>query len=137
MKRMLTFFPLWLAGLVLFATPARSVVEWQTARTVSVDEAFVDLAASPDGQWTFVLTGEGDVRIYTAAGDLADTIHVGGSFDAIASAPRGDKLYLSNRAAGTVQIVELEFVQQIDISGSPSRGDADATVAIVVFEDFQ
>lgn len=137
MKRALTLLMLLICGFVLLTNSAHSTVEWQIVRTMELKQEFVDVAVTPDGRWTFALTAGGDVLIYSAAGKLEDTLKVGGSFDGITSSPGGDKIYLSNRTAGTVQIIAVEFVKEIDTSTAPFKGPADAPVTIAVFNDFQ
>jgi len=126
-----------ICGFVLLTNSAHSTVEWQIVRTMELKQEFVDVAVTPDGRWTFALTAEGDVLIYSAAGKLEDTLHVGGRFDKITSSASGDKIYLSNQKAATLQIIAVEFVKEIDTSSAPFQGPPEARVAIVVFDDFQ
>ena len=46
-------------------------------------------------------------------------------------------LSFSSQTFATVQIAQLEFIQSINIAGSPFKGSEDAPVVIVVFDDFQ
>ena len=96
-----------------------------------------DVTFTLDGRRAYVLTKDGDVRIYSVTGQLEDTLHVGGDFDRIEAAPNGQRLYLTGRAAGTMRLIDLEFVQQFDTRGSPTRGSASARVEIAVFNDFE
>jgi len=121
----------------LLTASAHATVEWQSIQTIEIRKELVAVAVTPDGRWTFALTGNGDVLIYSAAGKLEDTLHVGGAFDGIACSASGDKIYLSNRAAGKVQIVEVEFLKEIDTAGSPFLGPPEAPVKVVVFSEFQ
>ena len=59
------------------------------------------------------------------------------AFDKIASLPRADTLVISSSAKKAVQIVLLEPLYKIDVTGSPFRGPQDARVTIVVFDDYQ
>ena len=121
----------------LLTVSAHATVEWQSIQTIEMRKELVDVAVTPDGRWTFALTGNGDVLIYSAAGKLEDTLHVGGGFDGIACSVSGDRIYLSNRAAGKLQIVEVEFVKEINTAGSPFMGPSEAPVKVVVFSEFQ
>jgi hypothetical protein len=112
-------------------------VEWQSIQTIEIGKKLVDVAVTPDGRLTFALTADGDVLIYSAAGKLQDKVQVGAGFDGIACSATGDKIYLSNRAAGKLQIVEVEFVREINTAGSPFLGPPEAPVTLVVFSDFQ
>jgi len=51
--------------------------------------------------------------------------------------PKEDVLLLTSGKAKTVQIITLDFVQEINVSGSPFKGKVDAPVAVATFNDFQ
>jgi len=125
-----------LMGLLLSA-PSYAEVQMTIARTLSLDEAPVDSALSAGGKYIFVLTDKGTVLVYTADGRLNDTLSVDKSVDSIKAGPREEILLLVSSKTKTVQIAVLEFVQDINIAGSPSKGAADAPVTIVLFTDFQ
>jgi protein-disulfide isomerase len=92
---------------------------------------------SAGGKYLFVLTDKGKVLIYTMDGKLSDTIPVDKSIDSIKTGPREEIILLVSSKKKTVQMAVLDFVQEINISGSPFKGAADAPVAIVLFTDFQ
>ena len=112
-------------------------VEWNLHRTFKTQKAPQDIDVSIDGRWVFVLTEQGEILIYSSNGSLKDTIQVGDTIDEIKAGPREDILFLSSRTDRTVQLITLDFIQQINITGSPFKGPADAPVAIAVFSDFQ
>lgn len=116
---------------------ADAVVEWNRGNTLKLKEPPVDIAVSSRGRWIFVLTQGGKVAIYAADGRLQDTITVGGGIDGIEAGAREDVLLLTNRTAGTVEEIHLEFIQEINTKGSPFKGPADAPVVVCVFTDFQ
>ena len=115
----------------------RAEVEWNLHRTFKTLKVPLDVDVSIDGRWVFVLTDQGEILIYSSNGRLKDTIHVGDTIDEIKAGPREDILFLSSRKDSTVQLITLDFIQQINITGSPFKGPADAPVAIAVFSDFQ
>jgi len=137
-----------LRGMVLFflfsalicsglPAPAAATVEWSQQRVFQTDGAPVDMAVSADGKFTFVLTDAGRVLIYSAQGQEEGSLEVGKSITGIASSPTGDQLFLLDRDNKAVQIVEVEFVQQINTVGAPFKGPADAPVVIALFSDYQ
>ena len=69
--------------------------------------------------------------------ELKDKISVGSHVDGLKVGPEEDILLLTSRKNKTVQILLLDFIQDIDISNSPFKGPADAPVEIAVFSDFQ
>jgi hypothetical protein len=93
--------------------------------------------SSNNGKWIFVLTEKGEILIYTSAGKLEDTISVGKSVEGIKAGPREDVLLLTSGKAKTVQVITLDFIQKINISGSPFKGKAEAPVAVATFNDFE
>jgi hypothetical protein len=119
----------------LASSPA--TVEWNVAGTLNLKEKALDAAISLNGKWIFVLTYEGEILIYSLDGKLKDKISVGKSVESIKVGPREDVLVLTSGKAKTVQIIILDFIQEINVSGSPFKGNADAPVAIATFNDFQ
>jgi protein-disulfide isomerase len=115
-------------------------VEMTIARTLSLEETPVDTALSASGKYIFVLTDKGKVLVYTPDGKLSDTIPVDKSIDSIKPGPPGSReeiLFLVSSKKKTVQLAVLEFVQEINTAGAPSKGVANAPVTIVLFTDFQ
>ena len=112
-------------------------VEWQIINTLTIDGTPLDMAISPDGRFIYVLTEDGNIRIYSAGGTLQDTVAVGPQIDRIKLGPKGEHLIVSSRKNKTLQIISLNFVHNISSSGSPTRGPKDAPVVISVFSDFQ
>jgi DNA-binding beta-propeller fold protein YncE len=117
--------------------PASAAVEWSRQQLLKTDGAPVDIAVSADGKFTFVLTDTGQVLIYSAQGQAEGTLDVGNSFNGIESSPTGDRLFLLDRNSNSVQVVAVEFIQNINASGAPFKGPADAPVVIALFSDFQ
>lgn len=113
---------------------AFSVVNQQDVHLYS--EA-LDLAVSADGQWTFVLTKSGVVSIYSASGNLIQSIKVGKEFDSLEFSALGNRLLLSGSGEKTVKVLSLSLIYDLDYRGSPFKGAANAQVTIAAFDDFQ
>ena len=112
-------------------------VEWNVYKILKLDESPVDVAITPDGRQIFVLTDKGEIVIYSSAGKIEAKINVGKHVDQLKLGPRGDSLILSSGKNKTVEIVTIDFIQKINVSGSPFKGPEDAAVVIAVFDDFQ
>ena len=125
-----------LIGLAISAS-SHAEVEMTVARTLNLEETPVDTAMSAGGKYIFVLTDKGKVLVYNPDGTLSDTIPVDKSVDSIKAGPREEILILINSKKKTVQMAVLDFVQQINVTGSPFKGTADAPVTIALFTDFQ
>jgi sugar lactone lactonase YvrE len=127
-----------LAGLVAaFPAPGEAAVEKNLVNTLSIPGTPVDSAVSGDGNLFFVLTGQGKVYIYEKNGALKDVLSFDGSPDMVTSSPDGNLLYLTDKESGAVQIVSVEYVQEIRTEGNAFKGPVDAPVVIAIFSDFQ
>ena len=128
-----------LAIVALLAIPfqAHAKVEWRIEKSLATGQAPLDVTISPNGQWIFVLTTDGSILIYDSDGNLEDTIAVGGHIDRIQVGPGGEELFATSRKNRTVEVIALNFIRKINVTGSPFRGRVDAPVVFTVFSDFQ
>jgi hypothetical protein len=128
-----------LVVLVLLSNASRvqGAVEIDLEKTLKPDAVPIDVAVAPDGKSTFVLTDKGTVLIYDEQGDLKDTINVGSHIDRIEIGPSGERLFAASRQNKTVDIIQLNFIQEINTAGSPIKGDETAPVTIAVFSDYE
>lgn len=120
-----------------FCTQSLAIVEWNIHKTLKLDTQPLDVAVSKNGKSIFVLTKSGNILIYSSDGKLKDKIDVGNHVDQIKSGPGEEWLFLTSRKNKTIEILHVDFIQQIDISGSPFKGVENAPVTIAVFGDFQ
>jgi hypothetical protein len=123
--------------IAIVGTTSSAEVEGDIQRTLKLQEAPVDVAVSLNGKWIYVLTQTGSIHIYTPDGRLEGEITVGSQVDGIRVGPREDLLLLTSKADKTVQVLALDFVQPINVSGSPFKGPDDAPVVIAIFSDFE
>ena len=117
--------------------PVLAKTDWQVRQKFQLDQAPVDMLVSSDNKWIYILTSDGQIVIYSARGQLKDTINVGPDIDQIKAGPREDMLYLLSRESKTVQVITIEFTEEISTQGSPIKGPVDAPVTVAVFSDFQ
>ena len=135
-KRSVIFFLIAVIFLTL-SSPVKGEVEWDVKKTLKLESPPVDLAASLNGKYIYVLTDQGSILIYSVEGKLEDKISVGRQVDGIRVGPWEDVILLASKKNKQVQILLLEFIKDIDLSNSPFKGPADAPVQIAVFSDFQ
>ena len=112
-------------------------VEMGQAKTFKLDAKPIDMATSADGQYTFVLTEGGKVFILDRSGTLKDTLTVNESVMSIGTSPKGDLLLLADSKENTLEVVKISFVVDVDITGLPFKGPANAPVVVAVFSDYQ
>lgn len=96
-----------------------------------------DIVQSVDGKYVFILTDNHKLLIYEANGKLKGSVDVSPGVTAIDSDARGENILLVDKTNNTFQSFSINFVAEIDITGAPFRGKADAPVTIVVFSDFE
>jgi DNA-binding beta-propeller fold protein YncE len=137
MKKIIVILAMMVIFFAAFYTQSFAAVESTVIQTLNLDSPPLDVAVSPDGEKLYILTDNGNILIYSAKGKLTDTIKVDKDIDAIRVSRSGDVLFLSSQKSKQVQVVLLDFIQNIDISGSPFKGPDNAPVVIAVFSDFQ
>ena len=120
-----------------FATSALAELEWTFRKQVPLTSAPLDNAVSADGQLLFMLSA-GEILVYSLTENKTiNTIPIESEYDSIAVSPRGNSLIVTSSAGKSLKIIDLEFIYNIDISGLPLKGPADAPVTIAVFSDYQ
>jgi hypothetical protein len=129
--------PVTIVIVLCFLVPSYATIEMCIQKTLKMEGEPRDVAVSLDGRWMFVLTDQGNILVYSADGKLNDRISVDKSIDGVQVGPREDILFLSSRKNKTVQVVTLDFIKNINVSGSPFKGAPDAPVVIAFFTDFQ
>jgi len=114
-----------------------SGIEWEVQKTLQLESEPIDTAVSLDGSQIFVLNDLGQILIYSSAGSFLHKIELGNQFDHIELSPRGDHLILNSRKKKSVQVIALDFIQDINVSGSPFKGSENAPVVVAIFDDFE
>lgn len=117
--------------------PAWAEVEWQTRQTINLDKKPVDVVMSSRGSYLFILTEDGIIHVYDSAYNLKGKIDAGKNTESITCGPDENILILKNKKDREIRTILVEFIQEINIEGSPFMGRADAPVVMVVFTDYQ
>jgi DNA-binding beta-propeller fold protein YncE len=125
------------ATVVLLMQNAFADIEWSAKKQLPIDAAPLDSAISEDGTLMFMLT-PGKILVYSIAQEkVVNRIPVDKSFDRLAFAPKQNRLIVTSSSKKTLKIIQLEFLQKIDITGLPYKGRKNAPVTITVFNDYQ
>ena len=95
------------------------------------------MAMSVGGTYLFALTEDGIVHAYDTEGNIKGEIYVGKKVDSIACGPQENILILKSKKNREIQKLVFDFIEHINIEGSPYRGNADAPIVIAVFTDYQ
>jgi hypothetical protein len=126
-----------LFSVAAFQTVCLAEVDWSVLRTFNLEEPPQDVAFSGNRNQIYVLSTQGHILIYNTSGSLLHKIEVGPDIDRMQLVQGSDVLFLTSRKNKTIQIVQLDFVQKINIAGSPYMGPDNAPVVIAVFSEFQ
>ena len=126
-----------MTGWTFFPQIVRADMEWKVVKDLDLKTTPLDVSSSADGKWLLILT-PGEILVFSLAeGVITERIPVDKDFDRIASLPRADMVTITSSTKKALQIILLESVYKFDVSGLPFRGPQDASVAIVVFDDYQ
>jgi len=112
-------------------------VEWNLQQHWPTAGKTLDMVHSLDGKVVYILNDKQVVQVFNSQGQLQGSIPVEEGVSTIDIAPQGEKLYLINNKNQTFSSIEVSFVIDIDISGSPFHGPANAPVTIALFTDFE
>jgi hypothetical protein len=116
---------------------ARADVEWKIIKDLDLKTTPLDIAASIDGKWMFILA-PGEILIFSVSdGTISDRIPVDKDFDRIAPLPRPDVITITSSTKKTLQVIRFENIYKFDLTGLPFKGPQQASVTIAVFDDYQ
>jgi len=128
---LLCLFPVW-------GTPSvRAEVDSTLLSTLDLSKKPLDIVTDLRGTSIYVLT-EGEILIFSTANHaVVGRIPVEQGVNQMAVSPRGDQLFLTNEKTKKLSVVSIDFIQHIDVKGSPFKGPANAPVVVAVFSDYQ
>jgi hypothetical protein len=122
---------------VLISLQALAGVEWQTQTTFNLDKKPIDMVMSIRGEYLFVLTEDGIIHVYDSNYNLKGKIEAGKDIDSITNGPDDNILILKSKKDREIRTILVDFIQEINIEGSPFMGRDDAPVVMIVFTDYQ
>jgi len=126
-----------LLAALLAAPPVMAKVELQSRPALKTATRPMDVSLTADGRRAFVLSEGGLVTIYGNNGNVIGTFKVDPATDRLSVDGNGSQLYLSSNKNSTVNQVFVNYQVDLDYTGSPFRGKANAPVVMAVFSDFQ
>lgn len=112
-------------------------VEWKIQQTWPTAGKVLGMVNSLDGKYVFLLNDKQQVQVFNNQGQLQGNIPVEEGVSAIDISPQGESLYLLNNTTQSFTSVAISFVVDVDITGAPFKGPADAPVTITLFTDFE
>jgi hypothetical protein len=112
-------------------------VDLRIITRIDVKEKPLDVAASSDGEFIFILV-PGEVLVYSIPNDsVTGRMQIDKAFDRLIYSAENSTLILSSSVGKEISIVQVERVYNVVLSGLPFKGSEDAPVAIAAFEDYQ
>lgn len=112
-------------------------LEWNVLQKWPTTGKTLDMVHSLDGKFVYILNDQKLVQVFNSQGQLQGSIPVEEGVSGIDIAPRGEILYLINNQTQTFSSIAVSFIVDVNISGSPFKGPADAPVTIALFTDFE
>ncbi len=135
MKTIIRFIPL---SILLFAaTVCHAEVDFEFQKRLKIEETPIDIKLANSGRWLYVLTQEGQLRVYSNRGAFIGKISVGSSFDQIEPGRTDEEIYLKSSRQKIIQAVTVTYNLAISIKDAPFKGPIDAPIVIVEYTDFQ
>ena len=126
-----------LIGVLMIVGHAHAKVDWTIVNRIDLKSRAVDVASSQDGNLIFVLTS-GEIVIYSVSKNrIENRIPVDEAFDRILYSDKNNTLVLSGGSSQSLRVIRVDWIHDIDISGLPFKGPADAPVIIATFDDYQ
>jgi hypothetical protein len=123
--------------IALAAQPVGADLSWKIIREVALEGEPLDIATTADGQTLFILV-PGEIVVYSAAEkEIRKKIPVGKDVNRITYAPALHALVVSSSESKAIQILKLQDIHQLDLSGLPFKGPENAPVTVVVFSGYQ
>jgi len=112
-------------------------VEWQISEQLDLKAPPVDLCASADGTWLYILSA-GEIAVYSFAEEkIVNRIAVDTAFDRMIYVKEKNALIVTSHSGNQVRIIQLEVVHAFSYAGLPYHGPKDAPVVVAVFSDYQ
>jgi hypothetical protein len=119
------------------AMPVNAGMEWSEGKRLNLDVEPLDIAASSDGQWLYILAPK-EILIYSLSDEKAILrIPLEEKFDRMTYSLKDNTLILTDSLKKTLKTIQLEMVYEMSVSGLPYKGPGNAPITIAVFNDFQ
>jgi hypothetical protein len=126
-----------IAGLLFVTSGVADNIEWAVSRQLDLKAPSLDVCASADGKWLYILSA-GEVAVYSFADDkIVNRIPIDKAFDKMAYVKEKNALVVTSHTGNQLQIIQLDVVYQFNLSGLPYKGPRDAPVTLVAFGDYQ
>lgn len=115
---------------------ADNSIDVRMLRSVNLGTDPVQVASTADGQRIYVLTEQGEVRLFSTNGEPLGSFDAGPGVTGIT--PQGNnRLILEMGQQKQLLLVALDPIVHLSATGSPVLGAENAPVTITIFDDFE
>jgi hypothetical protein len=112
-------------------------VEWKIGGQLGLKAPPLDICASADGKWLYILC-PGEIAVYSFNADkIVNRIPIDKTVDRMTYVKEKNALVVTSRSGDTLRIIQLEVVHTFTTSGLPYKGPKHAPVTIALFSDYQ
>ncbi len=112
-------------------------VIWNLQDQWNFDGKIKSMVHGLDGKNVYLLNDKNEVVVLTTHGIELGRVPVNKGVTAIDISPKGETLYLIDNNTGTFTSLDIDFVVDIEVTGSPFKGPEDAPVTMTIFTDFE
>jgi hypothetical protein len=103
-------------------------MEWTIKTERNLEATPLDTAVSADGRLIFILS-PGEILVYSVLQQkVINRIPVDKRFDRVTFSRADNTLIVTSSSEKVLKTIQLEFIQNIDITGLPFKGPANAPV---------
>ena len=118
-------------------SPALAIdMDIQDIGQLKADSEPIQILPSQDGMTIYILTKNGTIEYYGNRGMQKGTVDVGKDVTSMALLS-DNNLMLTTANSTDIRVVSISPVVKIEVGDSPIKGDTEAPVSIVVFDDFE
>lgn len=125
------------AGFLSWPCFAKQEWEWMVTRKLNLQATPLDVCSTEDGKWIFVLT-PGEVLMYSVPENrVVNRMPVGRELDKMSYSARSNTLVLTSGSGKSLEVVQLDAIFEIPVTGLPFKGPEKARVTVAIFDDYQ
>lgn len=135
-KKLIALFTI--AAIVFsIAAVCQAEVDFKVIKRLKLESTPLDVKISKSGRWLYVLTQNGQLKVYSYHGAFIGKMAVGQAYDQIEPGVIDEQIYLKNSKQNSIEVLEVTYDHSISVTGSPYKGRKDAPIVIVDYTDFQ
>ena len=121
---------------ILLSSGAHAAFEHENILDATVDASIRDAVTDPEGNLVYLLTPDAVLIFSTQEQSVVGQIPIAQPYDRITLFDK-NRLVLTDGKSSRIRIVQVNRIYDINLAGRMVKGDRDAKVSLVVFDDYQ